>query len=248
MEGPDGKYLGIQRFRFYIKCTACSRPITFLTDPKNADYEMENGATRNYEMKKDQTETEEQFDKDKEDEEKEAPLKALENRVLASQLEMQEMDALEEIKAMNMRHLQLLAKNKEAGFGQEAKAVLDAIALKEQRHVDEELNESGISQADEAIIKSIQFGKKPSEDTVKRLNEDDERISEERRLQQTMMFEKQQQALTSKPATKVVMPVLKAKRKRPVAQLEPGKKSTSEEKKKETSGLSLLGEYGSDSD
>ncbi|ACI65550.1 predicted protein, partial [Phaeodactylum tricornutum CCAP 1055/1] len=56
--GSEGRYLGIQRWRFYIKCTHCSRPVTFLTDPKNADYEMESGASRNYEVYKDKEQTE----------------------------------------------------------------------------------------------------------------------------------------------------------------------------------------------
>ena len=51
--GPSGKYLGIQRYRFYIKCVVCSRGITFKTDPENGDYEMESGASRNYEVWKD---------------------------------------------------------------------------------------------------------------------------------------------------------------------------------------------------
>jgi len=251
VEGPEGKYLGIQRYRFYIKCNACSRPITFLTDPKNADYEMENGATRNYELKKDQTETEEQFDKDKDEEEKEAPLKALENRVLASQLEMQEMDALEEIKAMNMRHLQLLAKNKEHGFGQEAKAVLEAIAAKGQRRVDDErLNDDGLTEEDEMLVKSIQFGKQPVEDML-RLNQEDERRSEERRAQQAMMFEKQQEELNKKTASKAAaMPTISVKRKRTVPELQSANVSNNavDERKDASIGLSLLSGYGSDSD
>ncbi|CAF3870733.1 unnamed protein product [Rotaria magnacalcarata] len=42
-------YLGIQIYRFYIKCTKCLREITFKTDPANGDYELEHGAMRNFE-------------------------------------------------------------------------------------------------------------------------------------------------------------------------------------------------------
>ena len=41
--------LPAQVFRFYWRCSACAAEITMKTDPKNADYSMELGATRNYE-------------------------------------------------------------------------------------------------------------------------------------------------------------------------------------------------------
>jgi hypothetical protein len=49
-ETPEGeRYLGIQIYRFYIRCTRCSAEITFRTDPKNQDYAVERGAKRNTE-------------------------------------------------------------------------------------------------------------------------------------------------------------------------------------------------------
>jgi RNase P subunit RPR2 len=87
MGGTDGKYLGITRWRFYIKCTHCSRPVTFLTDPRNADYELESGGTRNYELKKDQASTELLQQQTLQQETELNPLAALEGRVVASQKE-----------------------------------------------------------------------------------------------------------------------------------------------------------------
>ena len=48
-ETTDEKYLKIQIYRFYIRCTRCSGEITFKTDPKNMDYTCERGAKRNFE-------------------------------------------------------------------------------------------------------------------------------------------------------------------------------------------------------
>jgi len=163
MGGPDGRYLGIQRYRFYIKCTLCSRTVSFLTDPKNTDYEMEHGGTRNYEVYKDKEKLEEDEALEKEQGEKEDPMKALENRVLDSQREMKELDDLEAILAINRKHLQFSDVN----------AVLDAAHSKishsnnnnenddnKNENEVEELNEHGITKEEEELVKSIQFGRR----------------------------------------------------------------------------------------
>ena len=249
MGGPDGRYLGIQRWRFYIKCNHCSRPITFLTDPKNADYEMESGATRNYEVYKDKAAKEESADLEREEEEKIDPMKALENRVLDSQREMADLDNLEEIKAMNRRHVQLMTASGE-GFDADAKALLERMA-KQQKPDESELNEHGITADEEELIKSIKFGQ--AKVSVKRLNEEDEMLIEEKRKKELAILEESQRQLLEKTA-KTIKPVILVKRKKPVANEPISKKARADSAGRRPSngeggGLAgLLGDYGSDSD
>ena len=97
-------YLGIQIYRFYIKCTKCLAEITFLTDPGNQDYEMENGAIRNFEcirLAEKQAETEA---KQKKDEEATNPMKILENRTRDSRREMAVLETLEDLRELNAAH------------------------------------------------------------------------------------------------------------------------------------------------
>ncbi|OHT00590.1 cell cycle control protein [Tritrichomonas foetus] len=45
----DEFYLGINVYRIYLHCKSCYAEITIKTDPKNCDYIVEKGATRNFE-------------------------------------------------------------------------------------------------------------------------------------------------------------------------------------------------------
>ena len=255
MGGPDGRYLGIQRWRFYIKCTHCARTLSFLTDPKNADYEMESGGTRNYEVYKDKAKTEEEDAVEKEQEEKEDLMRALENRVLDSQREMADLDNLEEIKAMNKRHLQFFS-TADGTFDADAKAVMAARLAKEEQAKRVAIdNEIGITEEDEAMIKSITFGQRISGGDVVRLTEEDEEREDRRRREEVARIKARQFELenTAHIAARKSMPVVKIKRKK--ADSSAGGKVSSKKPREETATIApagglvgLLGGYGSDSD
>jgi Saf4/Yju2 protein len=233
MGGPDGKYLGITRWRFYIKCTHCSRPLTFLTDPKNADYEMESGGTRNYEIQKDKVATEDQISAEIEREEQEDPMKALENRVLESKSEMADLDNLEEIKAMNARHVKLLAAGK------------NLRTIEESDHTD-----TALTAEDEALVQSIQFGKRPRNDVVLRLDETDEMMKEDRRRKEISELEQRQLQLAAKVSSQQSKPPILVHRKRRIETLSSTAtpKTAINNDASRTEGLaSLLVGYDSDS-
>ncbi len=117
-------YLGIQVFRFYYRCKKCSAEFCMKTDPKNADYIMEQGATRNYEPWRDEEATKAEVIQKREQEEMGNAMKALENRTLDSKREMDIMAALDEMKALKAQHARVTT--------EQALAALQAAAQQQQ--------------------------------------------------------------------------------------------------------------------
>ncbi|XP_020284542.1 coiled-coil domain-containing protein 94 [Pseudomyrmex gracilis] len=165
VEGDD--YLGIRIYRFYIKCTRCLQEISFKTDPKNTDYEIEAGATRNFMALK---LAEEQAQKE-EDEEKEEeatnPMKLLEKRTLQSKQELELLESLEELKDLNRRQQTIDYDQMLEQFDTET------VKLKRTEKEQEEL--------DEQYIKSI-FGFKRENSSKTVVEEEIEEVEEEQEI------------------------------------------------------------------
>ncbi|KAK4796762.1 hypothetical protein SAY86_029088 [Trapa natans] len=154
------KYLGIQIFRFYFKCTKCSAELTMKTDPKNSDYVVEYGATRNFEPWRSTDEVMDDAKRKREAEEMGDAMKSLENRTLDSKREMDILAALDETKSLKSRH---------------ATVSLDEM-LQALQHTSTE-KEKKLEEEDEALIKSILFHR--SKDYIRRIEDDDDSDDED---------------------------------------------------------------------
>merc|ERR1719495_1104926 len=93
----DKNYLGLTLMRFYIRCPKCFAEITFRTDLENLDYEIEGGATRNFDARRTAMLKEKENEKLKVEEETNA-MKILENRTKESLKEIQQIEQLEELR------------------------------------------------------------------------------------------------------------------------------------------------------
>jgi hypothetical protein len=124
---PDEKYLAIQIFRFYIRCTRCSAEVVFRTDPKSNDYVVEKGAKRNtdpwkrgLEEGKEETDEErldrlerEMAEAEGEDVKERNAMEELERKTADAKREMAVADALDEIRGRNERRERGLKEGKE---------------------------------------------------------------------------------------------------------------------------------------
>ena len=98
------EYLGLTIFRFYFRCNRCSAEIAMKTDPKNADYVVEAGASRNFEPWRERDELVKAAEDERDAEEEGDTMKALENRTKESKREMDITAALDEMRSLNARH------------------------------------------------------------------------------------------------------------------------------------------------
>ena len=145
-------YLGIQIYRFYIRCPQCLSEITFKTDPENTDYAVEHGAYRTFQAEKLAELEEERLQQEREEDEANNPMLALENRTKESRREMDVLDALEDIRDWNARNAQVKFED-----------LMERHLESERKALDEQ------EKADEALVKKV-FGRE--RDTIRRLNDD----------------------------------------------------------------------------
>lgn len=129
-------YIKVKRIRFRFKCSVCKSFITFLTDPKNTDFEMESGATRAYEFKQEVSETEraaaEKAEAEGADGDGKSSMQKLEQRTLDSKKQMDKLEQLELLRSKsrsrNAVDLHDLHKKDEQDKSDPADAIFDAQA------------------------------------------------------------------------------------------------------------------------
>ncbi|XP_043686929.1 splicing factor YJU2 [Vespula pensylvanica] len=182
VEGDD--YLGIRIYRFYIKCTRCLQEISFKTDPKNTDYEIEAGATRNFMALKLAEEQAQREEDEEKEEEATNPMKLLEKRTQQSKQELELLESLEELKDLNRRLLQ----------------AIDFEEMLEQFNTPKQRLEKEQEELDEQYIKSV-FGNKNQKRIVVEeeiVELDEKESSPPKKILKTKTKDKESDSLDSK--------------------------------------------------
>jgi hypothetical protein len=171
-------YLGIQIFRFHIRCPKCYATISFKTDPKNTDYVADAGATRNFEPWRDEQFVQDDLKAERNTSEENNPLKALENRTIEAKREMDILDALDEIRTKNARSERV-----------DASGVLNSLLLEKQ---DELLKQE---EKEDELINSIYNTSDGVH--VKRLLDDDSDDAEDETMSKKNKIEEESLASSS---------------------------------------------------
>jgi Saf4/Yju2 protein len=95
-------YLGTKIFRFSMKCKACPASFIIKTDPEHGEYICEMGAKRNFQPWRADKEKDDEASALREEQDLDA-MQALENKTLDARQEMDDLDALDELRASKAR-------------------------------------------------------------------------------------------------------------------------------------------------
>ncbi|OQR78743.1 coiled-coil domain-containing protein 94-like [Tropilaelaps mercedesae] len=175
VQGED--YLGIKIFRFYIRCPRCLAEITFKTNPKDGDYDLEHGSIRNFQALQAAEKLEETARLAEEEEEKNNPMKLLEKRTMQSRVEMERIEELEELKELNERQAIVDFEGMLDRKQQQKKETEEDRKIREEREVESELEqllmENGIEKRNGIIYKRVRdIDSDEEEERLKKLPKD----------------------------------------------------------------------------
>ncbi|MEN2497505.1 MAG: Coiled-coil domain-containing protein 94 [Marteilia pararefringens] len=164
----DQNYLNLTLMRFYIRCPNCSSEITFRTDLENLDYEIESGATRNFDARRAMIRAEAEEQKTKEEDEKGDSMKVLENRTKSSLAEIKDLEEFEELKDSKYRNSKidtetLLLLNDSTG--KDSSKIID-----EEEYLDTQV--ASIMKIERRIDDFVKSGNSNSSDNVLEQNKD----------------------------------------------------------------------------
>eukprot|EP00483_Globobulimina_turgida_P011774 UN11796 len=97
------EWMGLKRWRLYLKCSSCSQEMTFLTDPENDHYVTEHGCTRNLEPWRVKEEVNKILSEKQKHIESDS-MKALENKssIIKNQLDL--MDTINDLQDINKKN------------------------------------------------------------------------------------------------------------------------------------------------
>jgi len=256
MYGPDSDYLGIRKYRFYIRCVACCAEVCIRTDPQNSDYVVEKGASRNFEPWKQESELNQKIQELRTQETEADTMANLENRTKESKREMEVLDALQEIQDLNNR-----AAKVDTGDILEARAKL--VAEAEKKAIEDEVKkvnfkskggyvktiESGSSDSEARRIKraknSVFAVKNDEEDAGE--GADDEAAGSSTKREKNKSGTDASSSMAAPAAVAVVVKPKKKKKKKNKNKKRKREEVDSEKNDEEaaTSGLGLVGAYGS---
>mmetsp|Transcript_33040 Transcript_33040/g.59764 ORF Transcript_33040/g.59764 Transcript_33040/m.59764 type:complete len:362 (-) Transcript_33040:63-1148(-) len=131
-------YLGIQILRFYYRCKKCSAEFCMKTDPKNQDYVVEAGASRNFEPWREEERQKVLSAQEREEEERGNAMKALENRTLESKREMDILAALDELRSLKGQQSKLSTEDVLAALNREAELIQEEEAAEARSKAEED--------------------------------------------------------------------------------------------------------------